>query len=170
MKAFNKFHTSDKAVRTVDDIVFDSLLEARLYVLLKDAIGLDAFELQPSFTLQEKFRDTDGKLIRPIAYKADFLIPDGNHNIVIDTKGMKTPEFKIKLKILKYQNRGIDIRLLSSQKSFVDLILSLENVKVILPGTKLNGSPDQIQALLRLRCKEIWAATKQKKPEMIKGQ
>ena len=169
-KSYNKYHVSDKSIRTVDDIVFDSLLEARLYVLLRDVIGLEAFSCQPLFTLQEGFRDSEGKWIRPIAYKADFLIPDGNHEIVVDTKGMKTPDFKLKLKMLKFQNREIDIRLLSSQKSFVDFVLSLKEVPLIGQSFKLNTDEATRKALLQLRCKEIWASTKQAKPDMKKGQ
>ncbi len=83
----------------IDDIKFDSKLEAYMYGLLKKK--KINFEMQKVFVLQPGFRDTTGKAIIAIKWKADFWLPD--HGLIIDTKGWGTEIFKIKLKLFKYQ-------------------------------------------------------------------
>jgi len=53
------------------------------------------FELQPSFTYR-------GEKIRAIKYLADFSYQDGDKWIVEDQKGMRTPGYLMKVKMLKY--------------------------------------------------------------------
>lgn len=88
----------------IDGIKFDSKLEAEYYQLLKfkKASGqIQDFKLQPSFLLQEAFK-VDGKTYRKIEYKADFavLMNDGSE-MIVDTKGVLTSEFKLKAKIYR---------------------------------------------------------------------
>ena len=60
-------------------------------------------ETQVVFELQEKFK-YKGKNILPIKYKADFVITTKNGElIIIDIKGIATPEFKLKWKMMKYK-------------------------------------------------------------------
>lgn len=87
----------------IDGITFDSRKEAQKYSELKiekRAGIIRDFELQPEFVLQESYI-RDGKKVRPIIYRADFKViyPDGRE-VIIDTKGYQTKEYKLKKKIL----------------------------------------------------------------------
>jgi hypothetical protein len=83
----------------VDDIPFDSMLEARAYKYLRDNGNYLIYELQPEFELQAKFKHR-GKTVRAIKYIADFMVAYKGRFYVVDAKGMETPAFKIKLKML----------------------------------------------------------------------
>ena len=88
----------------IDGILFDSKKEARRYselkILEKSGI-ISNLELQPSYELQEKFRDRNGKAIRAINYIADFKYYDNERQeiVVEDVKGMKTDVYNIKKKM-----------------------------------------------------------------------
>ena len=100
-----------KAKKTrVGDIVFDSKKEAGRYMqlkLLQSAGEIANLELQPRFTLQEKFT-LNGKTIRKIEYVADFKYTDmkTGATVVEDVKGMRTDVYKLKRKLFlaKYGN------------------------------------------------------------------
>lgn len=102
-------------VKTViDDITFDSHLEARRYMeikMLKSAGEIIAFEVHPEFMLQESFKH-GGKTIRAITYTGDFLLvyPDG-HRVIEDTKGFMTEPSKIRIKLLLKRYPDIEFRL-----------------------------------------------------------
>lgn len=83
----------------IDGITFDSQLEGRFYVYLRDH-NIEIIELQPRFILQEKFTLWREK-IRAIEYVADFKIKHQGDVFFIDSKGFQTPDFKIKLKLWK---------------------------------------------------------------------
>ena len=84
-------YTSYKPV--IDGIKFDSLMEGKYYVYLKDMLRqnqISNLTLQPSYTLQEAF-SKNGKKFRPIVYIADFKFLDKeNREIVVDIKGKET--------------------------------------------------------------------------------
>lgn len=89
---------------TIDDITFDSKIEAKYYEQVK---WLEAnkqilfYRLQPRFLLQEAFKKND-KSFRKIEYVADFEIHHLDGSIeVIDVKGMETEAFKIKRKLFE---------------------------------------------------------------------
>lgn len=94
----------------VDDITFDSKAEASFYMYLKQlkAIGkISRFEMQVPFVLQDAFEHPtrlikSGKPSRvpAIKYVTDFVVtyPSGQVK-VIDVKGVKTTEFRLKAKI-----------------------------------------------------------------------
>lgn len=89
----------------IDDICFDSRMEAEYYLKLKEdkENGLiKDFELQPVFELQESFK-MGKKTIRSIKYIADFRVInlDGS-SYIVDIKGFETADFKIKKKIYLY--------------------------------------------------------------------
>jgi Protein of unknown function (DUF1064) len=97
----NKFNNK-KVV--VDGIKFDSKQESEYYEYLKELQEtgeVEAFELQPVFTLQEGFKKR-GINFLPIKYKADFhvYLPDGT-DYVVDVKGMETADFKLKKKMFE---------------------------------------------------------------------
>jgi hypothetical protein len=109
----------------VDGIVFDSQTEAEYYEYLKaekKAGRIKSFTMQDEFIIQEKFLLIDGERIsssvkgfsklqkanpgctvQAIKYRADFMVhyKDGSVR-VIDVKGQKTADFKIKEKMFNY--------------------------------------------------------------------
>jgi hypothetical protein len=92
----------------VDGIKFDSILESKYYILLKDleSKGLVSnIELQPVFILQEKFTDSSIVSHRRIDYKSDFRYRDEvvNETIVVDCKGLQTDVFRIKEKLFLFK-------------------------------------------------------------------
>ena len=98
-----KFHSMKCEV---DDMTFDSIMEARYYVYLRQLQAeniVDTFECQRTFELQPKFKK-DGKTIRPISYIADFLVQYHNGTEkAIDVKGRITKEFALKHKMFDYK-------------------------------------------------------------------
>ena len=99
----------------IDGITFDSQLEAGCYKPLKES-GLE-FTRQETFEIQESFKDGK-KTIRAMTYKADFVVTHNGVRYVLDAKGMQTPEFKIKYKLLLY--RGVRIICVSSMKKMTE--------------------------------------------------
>ena len=110
----------------IDGIVFDSQTEAEYYLYLKEEMNMRRvrrFEMQKEFILQEKFLIVNGERIdetnkdfkkiqkanlgcttQAIKYVADFVVDyaDGTRK-VIDVKGQKTVDFKIKEKMFNYR-------------------------------------------------------------------
>lgn len=99
----NKYRVSKKEERTYNGIVFDSKKElARYKVLIKllDEGKISKLERQVTFLLQDKF-EYRGEKIRAITYKADFeYYNEEGYRIIEDVKGFKTPEYKLKKKML----------------------------------------------------------------------
>ena len=110
----------------VDGIVFDSQTEAEFYQYLKEEQQQGrvlSFEMQKTFVLQDKFIIVDGKkiegadenfkkiqkenpgrTIKAINYIADFVVVYSDGTVrVIDVKGAKTPDFKLKEKMFNYK-------------------------------------------------------------------
>lgn len=89
----------------IDDITFHSKMEADYYIYLKELKKdkkIKGFELQPAYLLQDAFKYKN-KTIRAITYIADFKVKYLNGDIeIIDIKGFKTNDFKLKEKMLKY--------------------------------------------------------------------
>ena len=87
-----------RAIKTiVDDITFDSKKEARRYVQLKLLVKagvVTTLELQPRYDL----------IINTVKcgfYKADFRYFENGKEVVEDVKGMKTPVYNLKKKLIK---------------------------------------------------------------------
>lgn len=108
----NKYHISNKESRTYGGLVFDSKLEMQYYhdVLVpalacgdvQDVKRQVAYELQPAFK-------HEGKAIRAITYKADFVVTHKDGTIqVIDIKGAATTDAKLKRKIFYFKYPEID--------------------------------------------------------------
>ena len=96
---------------TVYGIVFDSKREAARYVELRDlelAGKIRGLRRQVRYELIPAF-DVDGKHYRPTAYIADFVYTDvkTGKEIVEDVKGMKTPVYLIKRKLVAYRYQKI---------------------------------------------------------------
>ena len=91
---------------TIDGITFHSKAEAEYYLglkMLKRAGQISDFTLQPRYEVIESYKHPEtGKKVQPTYYVADFLVtyPDGRTEVV-DVKGMRTPEYKIKKKLFE---------------------------------------------------------------------
>jgi hypothetical protein len=95
-------HKYNAVKTTVDGHTFDSKAEAARYSelrLLERAGVISDLELQPSFLLQEPFRDEQKRAHRAINYVADFAYNENGRRIVEDVKGKETREFSIKWKL-----------------------------------------------------------------------
>jgi hypothetical protein len=111
--AMSKYH--NKKVE-MDGLKFDSRKEAMRYAELKllERAGRIK-DLQPQkvkFVLIPAQRDKNGRLLeRECAYIADFVYKDAatGETIVEDVKGYKTPEYRMKRKMLLFFH-GIRIR------------------------------------------------------------
>lgn len=91
---------------TLDGITFDSALEARRYselVLLQRGRRISKLHCHVPFVLIPAF-EKRGKKYRAINYVADFVYCDNESGktIVEDTKGYRTPEYKLKQKLFEY--------------------------------------------------------------------
>lgn len=109
-----------KVVR--DGIKFDSEREAARFTELKvlRAMGrIRDLRLQVNFTLVEGYKTIEGKRIKPMVYRADFVYeratePDCNGTVhwlreIEDVKGMKTKDYLLKKKLMQ-DKYGITIR------------------------------------------------------------
>lgn len=116
----NKYH-SEKV--TVDGETFDSRKEARRWQelrLLQKAGQISELRRQVKFVLIPTQRAVDtrgpkggvikGKVLeREVAYIADFVYTEDGKTVVEDTKGMKTKDYIIKRKLMRFVY-GIGIR------------------------------------------------------------
>lgn len=96
----------------VDGITFDSKREAVRYGqlrMLEKAGQIDTLSLQPKFTLIPGQRNADGKAERPVVYIADFMYRENGKFIVEDAKGVRTPDYVIKRKLM-LKEHGITVR------------------------------------------------------------
>lgn len=101
------FRNKYRAIKTeVDGITFDSKREAARYmelVLLERAGEISRLELQPKYDCV-----VNGKKI--CTYKADFRYFDANGSVVEDVKGMKTPVYRLKKKLVEALYPGVTIQ------------------------------------------------------------
>lgn len=108
---------------TRDDMTFDSLKEYRRFCelsLLEKAGKITGLQRQVKFVLIPAQYEPDiigkrggvkrGKLLeREISYVADFVYNENGKLVVEDSKGFRTPEYKIKRKLLLWVH-GIRIK------------------------------------------------------------
>ena len=98
----------------VDNIKFDSILEANRYQelkLLQRAKQISNLRLQVPFLLQEGFKK-NGKTHREIKYIADFVYEENGQTIVEDTKGICTEVFRIKQKLFEYKYPDLELKII----------------------------------------------------------
>lgn len=100
--ANSKYHSRKV---TIDGITFDSRKEARRYselLLLERTGAIQNLQRQVKYELIPAQR-VDGKVAeRACSYIADFVYEQNGRQIVEDTKGFKTPEYRLKKKLLLY--------------------------------------------------------------------
>lgn len=95
---------------SMDGYTFDSVKEMNRYADLKFMLlahEITDLELQKEYELQPAFKDKDGKRIRPIYYRADFVYKDKDGNTIIeDVKSEATKKdavYTIKKKMMAYK-------------------------------------------------------------------
>lgn len=118
-RRYRQYYSSTKygnKKTTVDGITFDSLKEAKRYKelsLMEKSGAIQDLQMQVKFVLIPAQREPDtigkkggihkGKLIeREVSYIADFVYKEKGQTVVEDTKGMRTPEYIVKRKMLLY--------------------------------------------------------------------
>ena len=128
----NKYHNTPTERVTASGAVlrFDSQKEACRFdalILRQQAGQIRNLRLQVDFTLQEAYTDTEGRRVRAIRYKADFVYLERDHAVEADaktigfpceswrkvvedvkSKATKTQKYAIKKKMLK-ERFGLDI-------------------------------------------------------------
>jgi hypothetical protein len=96
-----------KAIKTrVGELLFDSKREARRYgdlKLLERAGQIRNLELQPVFPLI-----VNG--VKVCEYRGDFIYFEGERRVIEDSKGFRTPVYKLKRKLLLALNPNMDHR------------------------------------------------------------
>jgi hypothetical protein len=110
MPSFRSKYKAKKV--TVNGMTFDSQKEYarfRELSLLERAGKVTNLERQVKFELIPSQR-IDGKVVeRSCTYVADFVYMENGRKVVEDTKGYKTPEYRIKRKLMLWRH-GIRIR------------------------------------------------------------
>lgn len=99
----SKYHAKKT---TVDGIEFDSAKEAKRYAKLRDmerAGKIHGLRLQVPFELLPSF-ECEGVKYRGMKYIADFVYYRDGKRVVEDVKGAKTPEYRMKKKLMAYMN------------------------------------------------------------------
>lgn len=106
----SKYHSRKTSMA---GIVFDSKKEAARYqeLRLMERGGLiHDLEHQVAFTLIPSQKNELGRTIeRPVTYVADFVYKEGSRQVVEDCKGVRTPAYIIKRKMMLYFH-GIRIK------------------------------------------------------------
>lgn len=88
-----------------DGIIFDSIPEKEYYIKLKNDDGVEDLQVHPNFTLQQSFRSNQGKTIRAIKFKPDFMYIKDGHEYIEDVKLCKElidSDFTLRFKLLQY--------------------------------------------------------------------
>ena len=106
---------------SIDGFKFDSKSEANYYLELKHKKEnglIKDFELQPKFLLQPKLKK-NGKSYSEINYLADFKVFNNDGSIdIVDIKGFKTTEFKLKQKMFEYKYPDLTLMCLTYVKKY----------------------------------------------------
>lgn len=98
---------------TYENLQFDSKFEAIYYSYLKELLKqgkISNLERQNSYELLPRQTDAIGKfLYHPVYYVSDFDYDIQGVHHTVDTKGMLTPDFRLKQKLFFYKfNRQIE--------------------------------------------------------------
>ena len=91
---------------TIDNQTFDSMKEFARWKDLQRLLGagvITDLKRQVKFELIPSQKNEFGKVIeRPVTYVADYVYKKNGKQIVEDVKGYKTPEYRIKKKLMLY--------------------------------------------------------------------
>ncbi|UZP04865.1 DUF1064 domain-containing protein [Clostridium botulinum] len=115
---------------TYDGIDFDSIPEKDYYIKLLEDKGVSNLQVHPKFILLEGFRNYEGKAIRSVTFKPDFMFCKGKDKYIVDVKPnnkkLIDSDFMIRFKLLQhmYKEQDIKFRLIAwdkKQKEFIEL-------------------------------------------------
>lgn len=101
----------NQKVALLDGFILDSKREARRWgelQLLERAGQITHLQRQIKFVLIPAGRYPSGKSMRETAYIADFTYWEGGARVCEDAKGFKTPEYRIKRKLM-FTVHGIEV-------------------------------------------------------------
>lgn len=118
-------------VKIINGVKYDSILEAYMRPLLD--LHKIKYQFKPSWVLQEEFIYL-GKKIKEIRLEPDYPIENeiGELIALLDTKGMKTPDWKLKIKILKHnwflEGRNIPILLPKDRSECHKAIITIKKL------------------------------------------
>ncbi|NFT91684.1 DUF1064 domain-containing protein [Clostridium botulinum] len=113
---------------TYNGIDFDSTPERDYYIKLLEDKGVSNLQVHPKFILLEGFRNNEGKAIRSITFKPDFMFNIGKDRYVIDVKPnnkkLIDSDFTIRWKLLQnmYKEQDIKFRLIAWDKKIKEFI------------------------------------------------
>ncbi|MBY6837837.1 DUF1064 domain-containing protein [Clostridium botulinum] len=115
---------------TYNNIDFDSIPERDYYIKLMNDKGVSNLQVHPKFILLDGFRDREGKAIRSITFKPDFMFNIGKDRYIVDVKPnnrkLIDSDFTIRWKLLQsmYKEQDIKFRLIAwdnKTKEFIEL-------------------------------------------------
>lgn len=113
---------------TYDEITFDSKDEMNYYIKLKGDARVDKLQVHSKFILLDNFRNGNGKMIRSITFKPDFMYEVDGQVYIEDVKPIKKSlidaDFTLRWKLLQhmYRNENIKFRLIAWDKSKKDFV------------------------------------------------
>lgn len=112
-------HKYGAAPLIVDGHRFDSQAEAARYAelhLLLTGGQIAGLVLQPSYLLQEAFRDRDGRRVAAVRYVADFAYIETVTTVTVveDVKGARTAVYLLKAKLFRFRYPDVDYRVLEA--------------------------------------------------------
>lgn len=125
----NMGHYKSKKVE-YDGVKFDSISERDYYIRLKNDTRVDDLQVHPKFILLDNFRNSDGKMIRSITFKPDYMYKIDGQLYIEDIKPIKKTlidaDFTLRWKLLQhmYKDQKVIFRLIAwdkSKKEFVEL-------------------------------------------------
>jgi hypothetical protein len=94
-------------------IRFASRKEASRYqilTLMQKSGKISGLKCQPRFELQPKF-EKRGVKYRNIEYRADFQYTKNGNIVVEDSKGFRTPEFRLKQKMFEFKYPELSLKI-----------------------------------------------------------
>lgn len=115
---------------TYNNITFDSKDEMNYYIKLKGDNRVDKLQVHPKFILLDNFRNSNGKMIRSITFKPDFIYEFDGQVYIEDVKPINKSlidaDFTLRWKLLQHMYKDNDIRFKlmawdKNKKEFVEI-------------------------------------------------
>ena len=100
------------------DILFDSLQECEYYKILEireSKNEISNIKIHPTYVLQPPFTYF-GKKVNGIEYTPDFEYIENGKKVCIEVKGIPTPDFELRLKMWKFLNQNVLIKVMCFSK------------------------------------------------------
>ena len=113
---------------TYNDIDFDSIDEKNYYIELKEDNRMESLQVHPKFILLEGFKNYEGKSLRSITFKPDYMYFRDGVKYIEDCKPLNKKlidaDFMIRWKLLQhmYKDENIKFRLVAYDKKAKEFI------------------------------------------------